>query len=251
MKKQHTLKLFFSLLLVVLCNCVQSQTKKSKDTITSIPKIERYGVRFGVDLYKIALSGFDKNYTGFEIVGDFRVTKKYYLAAEIGNENKKTTENLLNFTTKGSYLKVGFDFNTHENWLNLENMIYLGMRYGVSTFDQELNSYKIYNSNPYFGQSQNIPSTEKFTGLSAQWVEVILGVKTRVFNSVFVGFSVRANILVSNKKPEGFDNLYIPGFNRTYDGNFGAGFNYTVSYLLPLYKKKSKIAAVKSSKKTN
>ena len=34
-----------------------------------------------------------------------------------------------------------------------------------------------------------------------------------------------------------FDNLYIPGFNRTYEGKFGAGFNYSVSYFLPLYKK--------------
>lgn len=251
MKKRYILKLFSSLLLLLSFTLATSQNKKVNDTITTNSKIERYGLRFGVDLYKIARSSFDKNYDGFEIVGDFRITKKYYIAAEIGNENKITSEDLLNFTTKGSYLKVGFDYNAHENWLNLENMIYLGMRYGASTFDQQLNSYKIYNSNPYFGQSQNIVSTEKYTGISAQWIEVVLGVKTRVFNSVFVGFSFRANILVDNQKPEGFDNLYIPGFNRTYNGNFGAGFNYSVSYLLPLYKKKIKSVKETTVKKTN
>jgi hypothetical protein len=46
------------------------------------------------------------------------------------------------------------------------------------------------------------------------------------------------NRLVSNKEPGNFENLYIPGFNRTYNGDFGVGFNYTVSYFIPIYKKK-------------
>ena len=46
-----------------------------------------------------------------------------------------------------------------------------------------------------------------------------------MFNNVFVGFSVQLKTLVTNKKPDDFDNLYIPGFNRTYNGNFGIGFN--------------------------
>jgi hypothetical protein len=46
------------------------------------------------------------------------------------------------------------------------------------------------------------------------------------------------NMLLFDKKPgDNFENLYIPGFNRTYAGNFGAGFNYTVTYFVPLYKK--------------
>jgi hypothetical protein len=32
-------------------------------------------------------------------------------------------------------------------------------------------------------------------------------------------------------KAENFDNLYIPGFHRTYDGDFGVGFNYTILFL--------------------
>jgi hypothetical protein len=46
------------------------------------------------------------------------------------------------------------------------------------------------------------------------------------------------NRLVSLKKARNFDNLYIPGFNRTYDGDFGVGLNYTVSYFIPIFKKK-------------
>jgi hypothetical protein len=34
---------------------------------------------------------FDKGYKGLELVGDYRLTKKY-LAAELGNENKTTDD---------------------------------------------------------------------------------------------------------------------------------------------------------------
>ncbi|WP_147673892.1 DUF6048 family protein [Flavobacterium sp. XN-5] len=201
-------------------------------------KTDRYGLRVGVDLYKLTRALYDKDYKGIEFVGDYRLTKKYFLAAEIGNENKTTDDDRLNFTTKGSYLKGGFDYNAYENWLDMENILSIGLRYGFSTFNQELNSYKIYNSNPYFGEGAAIPSGEKFNGLTASWIEVVAGIKAKVFDNVFAGFSLRLNRLVSNKKPGNFDNLYIPGFNRTYDGDFGVGFNYTVTYFIPIYKKK-------------
>jgi len=209
-----------------------------KDTI-SPPKMDRYGVRVGVDLYKLTRGLYDKNYNGMELVGDYRLTKKYFLAAEIGNENKTTEDARLNTTAQGSYLKVGFDYNGYENWLNMENIISVGLRYGVSTSSQQLNTYKIYNPNPYWGETPWLTSVEKFNGLTASWIEVVAGIKVKVINNIFVGFSLQVKTLVSNHKPANFDNLYIPGFNRTYNGSFGAGFNYTVTYFLPIYKKKA------------
>ena len=46
------------------------------------------------------------------------------------------------------------------------------------------------------------------------WIEVVSGLKAEVFNNVYIGFSVRLNYLLSNKEPEGFANLHIPGFNK-------------------------------------
>jgi len=246
MKMRHTSKYIFSICLVLSSLLMQAQAKKAD----SIPvKTNRYGLRLGVDVSKIARSFYEDKYKGLEVVGDYRLTKKYYLAAELGNENKTVNDDQLNFTTKGSYFKAGFNYNIYDNWLDMENLIYIGMRYGVSTFSQTLNSYKIYNANPYFPDTPAIVSGEKFSGLSAQWAEVVVGINAKVFNNFYVGFSLRANLLFSNKKPNTFDNLYIPGFNRTYDGNFGAGFNYTVSYFLPIYKKKVETTLVKKDVK--
>lgn len=211
---------------------------QEKDTV--LTKKERYGLRVGIDLFKLSKSFYEKDYKGIELVGDYRLTRKYFLATEIGNENKTVDEAQLNFTTKGSFVKIGFDYNAYENWLDMENVISLGLRYGFSNFNQTLNSYKIYNKNQYFEDVAIIPSGEKFTNLSAHWIEVVAGMKAKVFNNIFVGFSLRLNTLTSQNKPNNFDNLYIPGFNRTYEGSFGVGFNYSVTYFIPLYKSEVK-----------
>ncbi len=249
MKMKHILKYFSSCCFLLLVTLAQAQEKSTvkpnletvaqKQAEDSIPvKKDRYGLRVGVDLFKLTKGFYDNNYKGIELTGDFRWNKKYYLAAELGTENKTTEDDRLTSNSKGSYLKAGFDYNLYENWLDMENIISIGLRYGFSTFNQELNSYKIYNAHPYWGELQTIPANEKFNGLSANWLEIVTGMKAKMFNNVFVGFSVQLKTLITNKKPNGFDNLYIPGFNRTYNGSFGIGFNYTVSYFIPLYKKK-------------
>ena len=234
MKPTSMLK-FFSSLLLFIGTVASAQQQQAIDSLP--PKTERYGVRVGVDLYKLTRSFYDDKYRGLEIVGDYRLTKKYYLAGELGNEEITVDDARLNFTTSGSYFKVGFDYNAYENWLDMENMIFVGLRYGVSSFNQTLNTYTIYNPNPYFGQSDVIASGQKFEGLTASWGEVVAGMKAEMFDNFYVGFSFRLNYLISNKQPENFDNLYIPGFHRTYDGKFGVGFNYSVSYFIPFYKK--------------
>ena len=257
---KHISKFTFSIALVLLSFLGNAQVKsvsekteqketKKKDSIPV--KKERYGLRLGVDLFKLTRSFYETDYRGLELVGDYRLTRRHYLAAEIGNENKTVDDDQVNFTTKGTYIKVGFDFNSFQNWGNMENIVSVGLRYGVSSFSQTLNSYQVYNPNPYFGESPVIIPTEnnKFDGLSAQWIEVVAGMKAEVFNNVFVGFSFRLNRLISQKIPNNFDNLYIPGFNRTYNGSFGVGFNYTVSYFIPLYKATVKAKDKKNDKK--
>jgi hypothetical protein len=226
------LRFIFSLSLVCISLLGNAQTKDTAKVMYP----ERYGLRVGVDLHKIARSFYEKDYKGFEVVGDYRLSKRFYIAGEIGNEDKTVDDDRLNFTTKGTYFKVGFDYNSFENWLDMENMIYAGMRYGVSSFSQTLNSYTIYDPTNYYGENTIISGAE-FDGLNASWLEIVGGIKAELFNNLYMGFSVRLNYLVSNKKSDGFDNLFIPGYNRTYDGKFGAGFNYTLSYFIPIYKK--------------
>jgi hypothetical protein len=213
-----------------------------------------YGIRAGIDLSRPILSLFNSDYTGLEFVGDYRLTSRLYLAAELGNEKKTNLEELgnvnsgnpvelYNFTTSGSYLKLGVDYNTYENWYGMNNSIYIGGRYAVSSFSQTLNSYSIYDSNRYWSDTFLPGGTtpEEFSGLNATWLEFVFGAKAELFANIYLGASVRLGFLISNKEAEKFPNLWIPGFNKVTDGSkFGVGYNYSISYFLPLYKKSKK-----------
>ena len=83
---------------------------------------------------------------------------------------------------------------------------------------------------------------EKFSGLSATWIEAVFGTKIEVISNVYMGASIRLGLILSQKEDERFPNLYVPGFNKvTWDSNFGVGYNYSISYFLPLYKKTKRV----------
>ncbi|WP_190808277.1 DUF6048 family protein [Flagellimonas sp. S3867] len=210
---------------------------------------QEYGLRAGVDISKLVLSFADEDYTGLELVGDYRLTQKLYLAAELGNEEKTQNEGLgntllYNYTSSGSYLKVGAEINSYENWFGMNNSITIGGRYAVASFSQTLNEYNIFDSNRFFnpdGFLAGVQNSEEFSGLTASWLEFVAGVKVELFANIYVGMSARLGFLVTNKEEERFPNLWIPGFNKVTDGsNFGVNYNYSISYLIPFYKKSNK-----------
>jgi hypothetical protein len=215
----------------------QNEKKTVSDTLVYKQK---YGLRIGADVSKLARTFLDDNYTGFEVMGDYRLTKRMYLAGEIGNEERTIENEVLNNTSKGSYFKGGVDINFYKNWLDMENMLYAGFRVGASTFSQTLNNYEIYDiNNQYWNNGLfSIEEGQEFKGLTAIWGEIQVGLKAELFNNFFAGFNVQLKFLVSETKPSGYENLYIPGFNRTYDsGIIGGGFGFNLSYLVPIFKK--------------
>ncbi|WP_430468379.1 DUF6048 family protein [Winogradskyella ouciana] len=226
-------------ILLLFSTIAFAQEEKKTVTDTLVYK-QKYGLRLGADISKLGRTFFDDNYTGFEIMGDYRLTKKIYLAGEIGNEERTIENEVLNNTTKGSYFKGGIDLNFYKNWLDMENMIYVGFRAGASTFSQTLNSYRVYDVNHQYWNDDlfSVEEGEEFKGLTAIWAEIQIGIKAEMFNNFYAGINVQLKGLVTETAPDNFENLYIPGFNRTYDsGRFGVGFGFNLSYLVPIFKK--------------
>ncbi len=242
MKQKHTLTFIISSISLLLFICVSAQAQNKTDSIVSATNDslvikQKYGLRIGADIGKIIRSLADKNYSGFEVEADYRLKQKLYIAGEIGFSEKKNITNYLNATTSGSYLKAGIDYNLYENWLDMDNMIYTGFRIGASTFSHDLNSYTIYNTNQYW-PSLTQTNLKSYNGLTATWAEVILGLKAELLNNLFLGVNVQLKFLLAESSLDNFENLFIPGFNKTYDsGRFGVGYSYIISYRIPLFKK--------------
>ena len=44
----------------------------------TLPKTKKYGIRLGVDISKLVRTAVEAGYTGFEVNGDYRLTKKNF-----------------------------------------------------------------------------------------------------------------------------------------------------------------------------
>jgi hypothetical protein len=240
MKKQHISSYFISLFSFLLLGVsLHAQNDSIISTVNDSLKIKlKYGLRIGGDVGKLIRSFTDDNYTGFEVNADYRIKKSLYVAGELGIEEKTTINDYLDVTTSGTYLKAGVDYNMYRNWLNMDNMIYSGFRIGAAAFSQNLNSLTVYNTDQYWAPQYSSAESQKFNDLTAVWVELIIGIKVEIFNNLYLGLNAQLKGLVTETVPTNFANIYIPGFNKTYDSSkIGAGYNYSISYLIPLYKK--------------
>ncbi len=214
----------------------QDQQEMVSQNQDSVVYKEKYGLRVGVDLSKLARTVFDNDYTGFMVEGDLRVYDNYYVAAEIGNEKLPFEEDNIKISSSGSFVKLGANYNAYENWEGMQNIIFVGIRYGFATFKQDLEEYNIYYTNNYFGD--DIRTGEEVSGLTASWIELITGLKVEVLNNLYLSANVQLKRRLSQSTPDDFDNLSIPGFGRTFDDSeFGIGYGYSISYLIPIFRK--------------
>ncbi|PQJ80863.1 DUF6048 family protein [Polaribacter porphyrae] len=237
---------FFISLFFLFCLVDGFSQEKSKDSISSnkdsIVYKSPYGIRIGIDISKPIKASIDGEYnSGIELVGDYRITKRLFIAAELGYESETTQEDFTNSTSKGSYMRLGINFNAYENWLDMNNEVFVGFRYGLSIFEQTLNSFTPnvvtgqLNTPPYFtGNVNNVPVS---SDLNAHWSEIMVGIKVETFKNFFISASVSYKVMISNTEPNNFKTLYSPGFNRIFESGTGFGFNYTLSYLIPFKKK--------------
>ena len=88
-----------------------------------------------------------------------------------------------------------------ENWIGMDNSIYVGLRYGTSSFSSKILDYNVRNKDSYFS---NLVTDEfqtiEYSNLSGNWIEILLGIKVETFKNVYLGLSLRLNKLLSDEK---------------------------------------------------
>lgn len=228
------LKYFISIYLLTISINIFSQ---ENELIDYVPIKTTFGIKIGLDVSKQIRMLTEPSYKGFVITGDYRLLEKLFLAGEFGYEKKKVTNEILDFDTKGSFLKLGINYNVYKNKKGMNNEIYVGFRYGYSEFEHKLSSYTIHNLDNYWNQN-SVNRNLDFKNLNSSWLEFVLGFNAEVFKNTYVGLGLRLNRLLSQKNPKNFSSLYISGFNKVLeDNNFGVGISYSVFYQIPIYKK--------------
>lgn len=243
--KLSILKFYTSILLFVISLSAIAQDKSITETseeiieevvIDTLKPKDKYSLRVGLDLALPIRSLINPDLKGFEAVIDFRVTKKIYIAAEFGFYDRYAEEDYMKFTTTGSYIKFGANYNLYKNWLGMTNEIFIGLRYGFSPFSQTLHEYNPNFFGTYFPE-ETVIVDEEYTGLTANWGEFMMGLKVEIVTNFYMGLSISLKKMISQTQPENFLNMYVPGFERVYLNETGFSFNYTISYAIPILKK--------------
>lgn len=119
----------------------------------------------------------------------------------------------------------------------------VGLRYGFTTF---------------YHNAENIQINDNFWGnytggkvesnwIAANWIEVATGMRARLFNNFYLGWSVRMRIKLGMGNDQTMFPYTIPGYGKAWN-NTSVGINYSLSYKIPIYKKKKKAVESKPKK---
>lgn len=182
-------------------------------------------LRLGVDLFQPIIHAGNEQTKGYEISADYRLNKTIYLVAEGGFGHSDYQYPELSYTTKNSFVRVGFDKSLlPEISKNDRDMAFVGLRYGLALIHRGTASF-VYQD-PLYGSTYG---TVAGKNMQAHWLEITGGVKVFLWKNIWAGWQVRGKFLLNQKAFRELAPDYLAGYGRG-DKNTNFGFNFYVGY---------------------
>ena len=187
------LKYFISTLVTLSCIAIETNATVANDSL------KKFGIRIGTDLQKIIRSASSQEYNGISLNADIRFKESIFLFSEIGNEKKMVEYSSVDSEISGNYIKLGLQFKLNKDIIGLRNLIYSSFGFGISSFDQTISRYNIYNIySDLWGEFTNTDAII-LKNLNANWIEIGFGVKTEILNNLFLGIELQLKNLIYQK----------------------------------------------------
>jgi len=231
------LKFILSLSMLILCLCSSAQNKKEELTDEQKKRNNKGnpGLAVGIDLAPYITHLFSDERFGVEANVRYTINRKWQFVSELGYENVDIADDKMMYTSNGSFMRLGFDYNMFrvEEFGNNDNIL-LGLRYGYALQDHECPRY--YIKEGYWGDYEGGLGS---SSVNSQWAEFVFGLRSEVLKNFYMGWSVRFKTVVNVAKNSQQEPYSIPGYGRR-DNSSNIGFTYTLEYHIP-FKKKNKL----------
>lgn len=215
------LKLLWSSLLIVFSLQVGAQINQ-RDSLRAIRKPT--GLRIGTDLIALGKTIAQQPLQSWEISADVDLGR-YYPILELGRWSREAELTNGLYNNEGSYFRVGADINFLLKDPD-KNMFFMGMRYGRAQYSERV----VYSVTPELFPALQLTSSNP--DAAAGWVELTSGLRVKVWNGLWMGYTARMKFLPSTRNTPGFDSYDIPGFGLPFKGLYW-GFNYQVYWRIP------------------
>ena len=135
----------------------------------------------------------------------------------------------LHYKTSAPFFRIGMDYNIMYKKTHLPGYLYVGLRYGMTSFSYDVDGPAM--TDPNYGGLIEVPYSYHGQKSNASWLEGLVGIKVKIYKIFCMGWSVRYKMRMSVKNHENSEPWYIPGFGK----NAGSSFNlmYHLIYNLP------------------
>lgn len=187
------------------------------------------GVFVGVDVFGFLNQALGSDVSTTEASVEVNLLNRFFPVVEIGYGSMDTTddETDIHFKTSAPFFRIGANYNVFYKKPHLPGYFTVGLRYGFSSFDYDVQAPTL--TDPNWGHTQ-VP-VDYTVKTKAGWLELVLGLKTNVYKDFYMGFTVRYRSRMSLTKNENSEPYYIPGYGRGKSNNLG--ITYNLIYKLP------------------
>lgn len=228
MKKERISTYIIVLLMLTSLFASQTANAQEKKVLTKEEWAQTplfQGVMLGVDVSGLANKVLGSDIFSTEASVQLNLKNRFFPIVEIGYGSIETTneETDIFYQTEAPYFRVGMDYNVFYQKPYLPGYFTVGLRYGHSAFKYDIQAPEL--TDPNWGHTE-IPFAYEGVKSNANWLELVLGLKTQVYKSFYMGFSVRYRSRLNIKKSEHSEPYYVPGFGKNGSSNIGILYNF-------------------------
>ena len=190
------------------------------------------GLTVGIDVSRFLVRIWKPVKGNFEFSLESTVTKNISVIGEAGILHTNFSEDTYNYESKGSYFRLGTQFNLLKREYDDNDKLYIGLLYGFSTFSHKADYIQI--TDGYWGSgSGSLP----LTSLTGNWFEVKIGLRVEIIRNWSLGWAIRTRIYMFGKEDPIMSPYIIPGYGK-HDKSPAIGMSYSVFYQIPYRKRK-------------
>lgn len=175
------------------------------------------GIAVSADVVGFAMKAVGAKFANMEVGARINLLDKYFPVAElgIGDCQRDGAETGNTFSATAPYMRFGIDYNFNKK--HNGNRLFGIFRYGFSSFKYDIGNGSF--TDPVYGTTIALQvNGEKATG---QWIELGVGLETKLWSIIRLGWSMRYKKRVGMSCPDGGEPYFVPGFGKNNDNGWG------------------------------
>ncbi len=186
------------------------------------------GLIIGMDLARIYVTSLKPVNLNAEISLGYAVTDNLRAETEMGYLDVAFDDPEYSYSLEGYYYRLGADWNVFKREPGELHELFFGAMYGFTSYTHEASAIVI--DDGYWGSGEgSLPLSRNM----AQWIELRGGMRVELFKNLFLGYTVRFRIFVTDKTDPLLEPYLIPGYGKS--GKSSAiGMSYSLFYRIPL-----------------